>query len=132
MRPSAVRSNTAPQYSELAHAIGGLLRVELGHARMVQVLAAHHRVAEMGLPRVGGGDVGESRRDAAFGHHRVRLAEERLADEPDVGPVRLGRDRGPQPGTAGADHEHVVRACLGCRFGHRSGLRLPRSGSPDR
>ena len=45
---------------------------------------------------------------AAFGHHGVRLAEQRLADEADrdAGVGRL--DRGAQAGAAGADDEHVV------------------------
>ena len=45
---------------------------------------------------------------AAFGHHRVRLAEQRLADEPDAHALRRGFDRRAQAGAAGADDEHVV------------------------
>ena len=60
---------------ELAHAIGRFLGVELGHPPVVQVLAAAHRVGEMHLPAVAVVDIGERRRDAAFGHHRVCLAE---------------------------------------------------------
>ena len=94
---------------ELADAVRRLLRVELGHARVVEQLAADHRVAEVGLPGVGGGDVAERRGDAALGHDRVRLAEQRLADEPDVRAGRRGLDRRPQAGAAGADDEDVVR-----------------------
>ncbi len=68
---------------ELAHAIGRLLGVDLGHPPVVDVLAAAHRVGEVHLPVVAIVDVGERRRDAAFGHHRVRLAEQRLADQAD-------------------------------------------------
>src|SRR6185503_19109782 len=39
-------------FLELFHALGGLLRVKLGHAPDVQHLAAAHRVAEMHLPVV--------------------------------------------------------------------------------
>ena len=66
---------------ELADAVGRLLRVELRHAPVVQELAAAHRVAEVDLPVVLRVDVAERRGDAALGHDRVRLAEERLADE---------------------------------------------------
>ena len=62
-----------------------------------------------------GGDVGERRRDAALGHDRVGLAEQRLADEPDVRAGGLGLDRGAQAGAAGADDEDVVRADLRLR-----------------
>ena len=37
---------------ELAHPVRRLLRVELGHPRVVEELAADHRVAEVGLPGV--------------------------------------------------------------------------------
>ena len=87
----------APQL-ELAHPVRRLLGVELGHPRVVQELAADHRVAEVDLPRIGRRDVAERRRDAALGHDRVGLAEERLADEPDVRARRLGLDRRAQAG----------------------------------
>ena len=99
----------APQL-ELADAIRRLDGVELGHPRVVQELAADHRVAEVDLPRVRRGDVGERRRDPALGHHGVGLAQQRLADETDVGAGILGRDRGSQTGAAGTDDEDVVRA----------------------
>ena len=53
-------------------------------------------------------DVAERRGDAALGHHGVRLAEERLADEPDARPLGARLDRRPQPRAARADDEHVV------------------------
>ena len=37
-----------------------------------------------GLPAVGGIHVGHCRGDAAFGHHRVRFAEQRFADDADA------------------------------------------------
>ena len=66
---------------QLADALGRLPGVELGHARVVEHPPAHHRVAEVGLPRVAVVDVGERRRDAALGHDRVGLAQQRLADD---------------------------------------------------
>ena len=121
----------APQL-ELADAIGRLQRVELGHLRVVQELAADHRVAEMDLPRVRRGDVAHGRGDAALGHHGVGLAEQRLADEADVRAGFLGRDRRAQPGPTGTDDEDVVRADL--RLDRRGeDHRIPaRSGSRGR
>ena len=94
----------------------GLLGVQLGHARLVEQLAADHRVAEVDLPRVGLGDVPQRGGDAALGHDRVRLAEQRLADEADARTGRASFDGGSQTGTARADHEDVV----GMRFGRRT------------
>ena len=96
----------APQL-QLAHPVGRLHRVQLGHARVVQELAADHRVPEVGLPLVLRVDVPERRRDAALGHHGVGLAQERLAHEADRRPGCLGLDRCPEPGAAGADDEDV-------------------------
>ena len=73
---------------ELADPVGRLLGVELGHPRVVEELAADHRVAEVDLPGVVLVDVAERGGDAALGHDRVGLAEERLADEPDRSPRR--------------------------------------------
>ncbi len=70
-----------PPALQFQHAFGCLLRVELGHPPVVQHLAAAHGVAEVHLPVVLGPHVAESRRDTPLGHDRVRLAEERLADE---------------------------------------------------
>ena len=75
-----------------------LLRVQLGHPRVVQELSAAHGVAEVHLPVVLGVDVAHGRRDAALGHHRVRLAEQRLAD-----------DRGPHARPPGRRWRPAVR-----------------------
>ncbi len=66
---------------QLANAIRRLLGVQLGHAPVVEVLAAAHGVGEVHAPIVPGVDVGQRSRDAALGHDGVRLAEQRLADE---------------------------------------------------
>ena len=81
---------------ELVHAVGRLLRVDLRHAPVVEDLAAAHGVAEVDLPVVLRVDVAERRGDAALGHHRVRLAEERLADERRLGAQRRRLDGGAQ------------------------------------
>ena len=93
---------------ELAHALGRLLRVQLGHAPVVDELAAEHRVLEVRRPLVGGVDVAERRGDAALGHHGVRLAEQRLADERRAGAERRRLDRGAHARAAGPDDDHVV------------------------
>ena len=93
---------------ELAHAIGRLLGVQLGHAPVVEVLAAAHRVGEVDLPAVAVVDVGHRRRHAALGHDRVGLAEQRLADEADRRARRRRLDGGAQPGAARADDDDVV------------------------
>jgi hypothetical protein len=92
---------------ELTDPVRGFHRVELGHSRVVQQLPADHRVPEVRLPRVLGVNVGEGRRDAALGHHRVGLAEQRLAHEPDARPRVVGLDRRAEPGAAGANDEDV-------------------------
>jgi hypothetical protein len=64
---------------ELADAIGRLLRVQLRHAPVVHVLAAAHRIGEVDLPAVAvvhiRHHIRQRRRDAAFGHDGVSLAE---------------------------------------------------------
>ena len=93
---------------QLPDPVRGLLGVQLGHPRVVQELAAAHRVAEVHHPVVVRVDVAHRRRAAALGHDRVRLAEQRLGD--DRGPLaRQPRlDRRPQPGAARADDDDVV------------------------
>ena len=72
----------APRF-ELSDAVWSLLGMQLGHAPVVHVLAAAHRVREMHFPVVAVVDIAHRGGNAAFRHHRVRLAEERLADEAD-------------------------------------------------
>ena len=97
----------APPF-ELAHAFGSFLGVQLRHPPVVDVLPAAHRVGEVNLPAVAVVDVGERSGDAALRHHRVRLAEQRLADEADRHALGRRRNRRAQAGAAGADHQDVV------------------------
>jgi hypothetical protein len=60
------------------------------------------------LPVVAVVDVPQRRRNAAFGHHRVRLSQQRLAHEADRDAGARGFDGGPQARAAGADDQHVV------------------------
>ena len=65
--------NGAPRL-KLAHAIRRFLGMQLDHAPLVHILTAAHRIGEMHFPIVALIDVGQRRRDSAFGHHRVRFA----------------------------------------------------------
>jgi hypothetical protein len=83
---------------ELVHASGGLHRVELRHSPLIEVPTSLHRVAEVDLPVVLRLDVAQRRSDPALGHHRVRLAEERFADQSDAQAHRARLDGGAEPG----------------------------------
>ncbi len=72
----------APSF-QFTHAVGRFLRVQLGHAPLVDVLTAAHRVREMHFPVIAIIDIGERGRDAALGHDGMRFAEKRFADESD-------------------------------------------------
>ena len=82
--------------------------MQFGHPPVVDVLAAAHRVGEVHAPAVAVVDVGERRRHAAFRHHRVRLAEEGLAQQADLDSRRRRLDGRTEPGSAGTDDEHIV------------------------
>ena len=107
-----------PPRLQLAHPRRRLLRVQLRHAPVVQILPAAHGVGEVHAPAVAVVHVGERRRDAALGHHRVRLAEQRLAHHAHAPSQRRRLDRRPQPRAAGADHQDVVLVGLVLGRGH--------------
>ena len=123
-QPFVVAVEDSAPALQLEHAFGRFLGVDLGHAPVVEQLAALHGVREVRLPAVRAGDVAERRRHPAFGHHRVGLAQEGLTDHQHVEPGLGGGDRAPHASPAGADHQDVgvdlfvVR--LGCRHGARS------------
>ena len=106
---------------QLAHAIGRLLGVQLGHAPVVEVLAAAHRVGEVDLPVVAVVDVRHRGGHAALGHDRVGLAEQRLADEADRRARGRRLDGGAQAGAARADDDDVV--LVGLQVDSPSGIR---------
>ena len=97
---------------EFINARRRFLRVQLGHAPVVDVLAAAHRVGKMDLPVVAVVHVAHRRRHAALGHDRVRLAEQRFADEADFHTGRRGFDGRAETRAARADDEHVVFKCF--------------------
>lgn len=93
---------------KLVYAIGRFFGVQLGHAPVAEVLPATHRVGEVHLPAVAIIHVGHRGGYAALGHHRVRLAEKRLAHKPDAEAGRGRFDGGTQSGATRADHEDIV------------------------
>ena len=93
---------------QLAHPIGRLPGVELGHARVIQILASAHGVGEVDAPVVAIVDVAHGGGDPALGHDGVRLPEQRLADQRHRNAGASRFDGGAQPCPAGTDHEHVV------------------------
>jgi hypothetical protein len=82
--------------------------VDLSHAPVVEQFPAAHGVSEVDLPVVFRPDITQRGGDTAFGHHRVRLAEQRLAHEHRPRALGGGFDRRAQTGSAGADHQHIA------------------------
>ena len=96
----------APPF-ELVDAVRGLERVQLGHALVVEHLAAAHGVAEVNLPVVLRPHVAHGRSGTALGHDGVRLAEERLADERCAKPALFRLDGGSKSCSARPDDDDV-------------------------
>jgi hypothetical protein len=84
------------------------LCVQLGHAPVVDVLTAAHRVGEMHFPTVAVIHIAHRRRHATFGHDRVRLAQQRFANQTDLDARRRRFNRRAQSRAARADDQHVV------------------------
>ena len=78
---------------QFAHAVRRFLGVQLGHARIVQILAAAHGVGEMDAPVVAIVDIAHGGRDAAFRHHGVGFAEQGFGDYADLDSGRGSFDR---------------------------------------
>ena len=97
----------APRF-ELSHTRGRFLRVQLGHAPVVHVLTAAHRIGEMHLPVVAIVNIGQRRRDSAFRHHGVRFAEKAFANHADRNASRGSFDCRAQSSAAGANDQYVV------------------------
>ena len=88
---------------ELTHTSRRFLRVQLGHSPIVHVLPAAHRISEMHLPIVAIINIGQRGRDPAFGHDRVRFAEQAFANHSDRNSRGGCLDRRAQAGAAGTD-----------------------------
>jgi len=78
-----------------------LLGVELGHAPVVQHFAAAHGVAEVTCQLSSEYNVAHGRGTAALGHDRVRLAQERLADQRRAQPPLVDSMAARKPGAPG-------------------------------
>ena len=92
---------------QFAHARRRFFGVQLRHAPVVQILAAAHGVGEMDAPVVAIVHVAHGRGHSAFGHHRVRLAQQRFRDHADLHARRRGFNRRAQSRAARAHHQHV-------------------------
>jgi hypothetical protein len=82
--------------------------VQLGHAPLIHVLSATHRVGEVHFPIVPVVHVGERCSDPAFCHNSVRLSKKGFANESDANSGRGRFNRSAQPGAASTDDENVV------------------------
>ena len=104
----------APRF-EFVNARGRFQRVQLGHAPVVDVLAAAHRIGEMDFPIVAVVHIAHRRRHAAFSHDRVCLAEKGLAHESGTQATLFRLDGGAQSRAACTydDHVEVVGLVLG-------------------
>ena len=92
---------------QLPDPVGRLLGVQLGHPPVVEELPAAHGVAEVDLPVVLRVGVSHRCRATALGHHRVRLAEQRLGHHGDLEATLTRLDNRTQTSAAGTDHDHV-------------------------
>ncbi len=86
--------------------------MELGHAGMIQILAAAHGVGEMDAPVVALIDIAHRGRDAAFGHHGVGFAQERFAHDSNFYARGRSFHCRAQSGATRTDDQHVVFVCL--------------------
>ena len=125
---SGVRSKTPPHCSSSRTRSGASLACSSAMCQLLRYLPPNIVSWKWTRQLSSGSTLPERRRDPALGHHRVRLAEQRLADERGPRAV-LGRgDRRAQAGAARADHEHVVlRGARGpLRRSSGRGTRRPR------
>src|ERR1700730_2903222 len=99
--------NGAPRF-KLAHAIGRFLGVQLGHAPLIDILAAAHGVGEMYFPVVALIDIGEGGGNAAFGHNGVCFSEKRFANQADGHSIGGCLERRAESRATSADYDNVV------------------------
>ena len=93
---------------QFPNARGRLLRVQFGHAPVVDILAAAHRVGKVNFPVVGWIHCTERRSNATFRHHRVCFAKQRLANQTDLDSRSRCFNRGTESRPACPDDQHVV------------------------
>ena len=78
MRPSLVRSNTAPHASSSRTRSGASFACSSAIRQLIDVLPAAHRVGEMHFPIVAIVHIRERGGDSAFRHDGVRFAEQAI------------------------------------------------------
>ena len=86
--------------------------MNLSHPPLVEKLASLHRVAEVYLPCVATVEIRQCGGNTTLGHHRVRLAQQRLANQCRFGALGGRFDRSAQTGPARSDNDDVVFECL--------------------
>ena len=92
------------------------LGMQLGHAPVVDILAAAHRIGEVYSPVVAFVDVGQGGGDTAFCHDGMGLAQERLAHQSNRHARGRGFNGGSQARAASANDKHIV--IVGLVFRH--------------
>ena len=97
---------------EFSDTIGSFLGVKLGHAPVVEKLAAAHGVAEMGAPIVRVVHIGHGRGDTALRHDGVGFPQQGLANHANRGALRERLNCGAQTRAAGADDQNVMFVCF--------------------
>ncbi len=97
---------------ELMYPLDHLLRVDLGHPPVAQVLSLHDCVGEVNLPAVCRVDVPERGRYAALRHDGMRLSHQDLGDDQRVSALVERFYRCPKPRAARADNKHAARDSL--------------------
>ncbi len=93
---------------KFANAFRSFFGMQFGHAPVVEILAAAHRIGKMDSPAIAIVDIGQCRRDAAFGHHGMRFAEQRLANHSHLRAGGSGLNRSAQACPACSNHKYVV------------------------
>jgi hypothetical protein len=82
--------------------------VQLSHSPIVDVLAPAHGIGEMNFPVIAIVDIRQGSGNPSLGHHSVRLAQERFANEANSNSSCRGFYRGPQASTTGSNDKHIV------------------------
>src|ERR1700736_2387294 len=93
---------------QLANPVRSFLRMQLPHSPVVQRFSAAHRVAEMRSPIVGRIHIRHRRRHPAFGHHRMRFAQQRFAYHANLRALGQRFNRRAKSRAAGADDQYIV------------------------
>ena len=82
--------------------------MNLGHAPVIQKLSATYGVAKMSPPIISHIDIGHRRRDAAFSHYGVSLAEQRFANDSDRCTLAQSFYSGTESGATRAYDQYIM------------------------